>query len=180
MSNLSNQDARRQSIVCKINGLMQNLHRLALHPDSTHNTAPIFLQSNPYFKSISEHDSMIGSMMMEAFLGSAFAEVASDIVPDILEDWAQDFDIGNAIECYSEYISDTHESAQKNAAHGQGSFAKMSGRSIAGNFNMNSSKALDKQKFMADMPERLKIEQSLAHYARELENIDASTYEYAA
>ena len=176
MSNEFNKKATRQAIISIINGLMQDLSKLSPHPDRADNISPIFLKCNAAFKPANDHDSMIGTMMLEGLLGAAFSEA----IADITEDWAQDFDVGNAADCCSEYIKDSDAKAQIIASHGQGTMARIAGRSIASSFNMHNPNNTAMQNFMDDLPKRLLIERNLAYYARELENIDTPLYQYAA
>lgn len=171
MSYTVNQSKQRQAIIGTIMGLMQNLQQLAPHPDQPQNNGPLFIKSNPNFKAANDHDGMLGSMILESVLGTAFM----DAVSETFGGWAQDFDAMSALECYSEYITDVEGHAQKVAAHGQGTLARLSGKSISSSFNMRGSMSGGMQKFMDDMPKRMKIERDLSYYAKQLETLDAQT-----
>ncbi len=175
MSYKVNQAAKRQAIISTITGLMQDLQKLSPHPDQPQNRGPLFIKNNPNFKVANDHDGMIGSLVMESLLGTAFAEAISETFGS----WAQDFDFNNAMECYSEYITDIEGNTQKVAAHGQGTLARLSGKSIASSFNMRSNISEAMQNFLEDMPKRIKIERDLAYYAKQLEMLDAPEYKYA-
>lgn len=167
---------QKHQIIGAIQGLMNELQTLAPHPERSDYTGPLFLHNNPNFKVANDHDGMLGSMMMESMLGVAFAEVASDATNAFMNE----FDLSNAIEAYSEYISDVEGRTQYNAAHGQGTMAKMSGTSISGGFNLRSSISEGMQAFYEDLPKRMTIERSLVHYARELAALDAPQHQHAA
>ena len=176
MSYTANQNSQRQAIMGTIMGLMQNLQKLAPHPDQPQNNGPLFIKSNPNFKAANDHDGMLGSMILESVLGTAFMDAVSETVGD----WAQNIDVNNAIECYSEYITDIEGSAQQKAAHGQGTLARLSGKSISSSFNMRGTISPAMQNFMDDMPKRMKTERDLAYCASQLEMIDAQAPSYDA
>ncbi|MDH5722335.1 MAG: hypothetical protein OEY94_03315 [Alphaproteobacteria bacterium] len=145
-----------------ISGLMSELQKLAPHPDRPQYQGPLFLMNNAAFKQAGEHDGMLGMMIMEAMIGSAFAEAASESFGE----WIGQFDAAAALECYSTYITDVEGAAQRNAAHGQGTLARMSGTSISNSFNMRVTLDEGMQAFLDDLPERMKIEQTMAYYLR--------------
>jgi len=177
MSYSINQDRQRQAIIGSITALMHNLQQLAPHPDQPHNKGPLFIKSNPNFKIANDHDGMLGNMMLEGFLGTAFTEAVSDTFGS----WTQNFDATAMLECYSEYLTckeEDKEDTQEIAAHGQGTLARMSGKSISNNFNMRGSMTDKMHNFMEDMPKRMKIERDLAYYAKQLEILDAEAAQY--
>ncbi len=174
MSFTVNQSNQRQAIMGTIMSLMQDLQQLAPHPDQPQNNGPLFIKSNPNFKAANDHDGMLGSMILESILGTAFL----DAVSETFGDCAQNFDAASALECYSEYITDVEGSAQQKAAHGQGTLARLSGKSISSSFNMRGAISPEMQSFMDDMPTRMKVERDLAYCAQQLEMIDAQRPEY--
>lgn len=157
--------AQQQAALTAIMGLMGELQHLAPHPDRPDYQGPLFLKNNAAFKQADEHDGMLGMMIMEAMIGSAFAEAAAETFGS----WAGEFDAAAALECYSEYRTDVEGSAQKIAAHGQGTLARMSGTSISGAFNLRSTLDEGMQDFLDDLPKRMKIEQAIAFYAQQYE-----------
>tara|TARA_B100001989_G_C24520067_1_gene455374 strand:- start:297 stop:860 length:564 start_codon:yes stop_codon:yes gene_type:complete len=157
---------QEQAAMAAIMGLVGELKQLAPHPDRPDYNGPLFLQNSPAFKQSDEHDTMLGMMIMEAMIGSAFAEGAAETFGD----WAGDFDAAATLECYSEYRSDIEGATQKVAAHGQGTLARLSGQSISGGFNLRSTIDPKMQAFFDDLPKRMKIEQSLAYYLKQLED----------
>ncbi len=170
MSYQAHQDSQCLAIQKIINGLMHELHKLAPHPDQPQNKGPLFIKSNPLFKVANDRDSMLGNMIMESILGAAFSEAVSEI-SDNFGSWTQDFDAGTVLELYDVYRTEIEEDNNKIAAHGQGTMARMSGKSIANSFNMRGNLDEPLQAFMDDMPKRMKIERDLAYYARELEHL---------
>ncbi len=170
MSYTINQDKARQAVMGSIVGLMQDLQKLSPHPDQPHNKGPLFIKSNPNFKVANDHDGMLGGMMMESILSSAFSEAVSET----LGSWTQEFDATAALDCYSEYLTDVQSNSQKSSAHGQGTLARLSSNPISGSFNMRSDISSEMQEFMNDLPQRMKIEHNLAYYAKKLEVLDAA------
>ncbi len=170
MSNKVNRHTEKQSIISTINGLIENLQKLPTHPDQANSYAPIFLKGNDYFKPANENDGILGAIIIESLLGTAFSEAITELNESVYLD--------STTELYSEYIKDKSEKEQKSAAHGQGTLARLSKKPITSNFNTQSSTAM--QNFMDSLAERMMIEQSLGHYAKELEIIDTPSYEYAA
>ncbi len=165
--NYAYQESQRQAIIGQVTALMKDLQQLAPHPDKPGYNGPLFINSNPNFKVANDHDGMLGMIMMESLLGSAFSEAVSETFGS----WTQDFDASNALECYSEYITDIEKSTQKVAAHGQGTMARMAGKSIANSFNARSNISAELQAFYNDMPKRMSIETQLAKCARDLEDL---------
>ncbi len=186
----NNKYEQRQSIVGTITALMGELQKCAPHPDNASYNGPLFIAQNANFKTANDHDSMLGSMVMESLIGTAFASAASEIVSGWSEDIANlfdedglfgGFDAAAAMECYSEYIKDVEQSTLEKATNGQGSFARMSGKSISGAFNTRSKIDAPLQAFYEDMPKRLMIEKELAFRAQQLMEIDnAPAYEQEA
>lgn len=176
MSNEFSKSARRQEIVSTITGLMQNLGKLAPHPNKSNDASPLYLNSHAAFNMANDSDGMLGTMVLEGMLGTAFFVAANDIT----DEWSHDLDLGNTADCISEYIKDTEGKAQKVAAHGQGTMARIAGRSISKGFNIHSQEETAMNNFMDDLEKRLLIERNLAHYARELDLINSSSYRYAA
>lgn len=167
MRAVSYQDKQEQTIQGVMIGLLQDLQKLAPHPDSPQNRGPLFINSNPNFKLADKNDGMLGTMMMEALLGTAF----SDALSDSLGSWTQEVDVSNTMECYSEYLTDIEGKVRSIAAHGQGTLARLSGKSIAGSFNLRSTISEGLQAFYEDLPKRLEIERALAYYAKQLAQV---------
>lgn len=171
----NNQDHQRHAILGAVTKLMNELQTLAPHPDRADYNGPLFINNNPYLKAANDHDGMLGSMMMETLLGAAFSEAASEA----LGSWAQGvegFDATQAMECYSEYLTDIEKSTQKAAAHGQGTMARMAGKSIASAFNTRSQISPALQAFYDDMPRRMSVEKSLNYHAKQLAQLDAPAH----
>lgn len=164
MGNTAFEDKQRETLEGVINGLTGRLKRLAPHPSRPGYRGPLFIANHPSFKPVAEYDGMLGSMMLESLIGSAFAQAASDTFGD----WCENIDATAALECYSTYITDIEDRTCEAAAHGQGTLARLSGKSIAGAFNLRSHLDEAMQAFLDDLPERLEIERDLAWCARRL------------
>lgn len=136
-------------------GLMKQLEKLAPHPDHPEHRGPLFVQIDPQYKPASEHDGMLGSMVLESMLGTAFMQAASDS----LGGWTRNVDWSNAAEAASDYIKDrpannNYRLGQKNA--------------IAGGFNAQAARQNMMDAYLRDLPQRLGIERWLAHYQRKV------------
>jgi len=173
----NNQDSQKKALIGTMMGLVKELQDLAPHPDKPDYNGPLFITADFQMTIANDHDSMIGTLMLESFLGAAFA----DAVSDSLGSWTQDFDAMTALECYSEYITDIEGGTKKAAAHGQGTLARLAGQSISKGFNMRSDMDASMQAFMNDMPKRMKIETALQNCVETLNNLDnAPQYNAAA
>jgi len=181
MSYAYNNDNQKQALIGTIMGLMKELQTLAPHPDTPSYKGPLFINANPNFKVANDHDGMLGSMILESLLGGAISEAISEGMPEDYADLAQNIDVTAMMDCYSEYISDIEGSREEKAAHGQGTMARMSGKSISGGFNMRSTISEGMQNFMDDLPKRMTIERNMANYAKQLDNLSsAPQYQHEA
>ncbi len=181
MNYAHNNDNQKQAIIGTIMGLMKELQTLAPHPDQPSYKGPLFIAANPNLKIANDHDGMLGSMILETLLGGAISEAISEGMSEDFADFAQSIDIANAMEAYSEYISDIEGSREEKAAHGQGTMARMSGKSISRGFNMRSTMSEAMHNFMEDLPKRMTIERNMAYYAKQLDNLNAAPqYQYEA
>ncbi len=178
MRQAHNQDSQRQQIIGIMAGLMQELETLAPHPDQPQNKGPLFIKCDPNMKAANDHDGMLGSMIMESLLGTSFADAVSEAFGSCAQEIGEQVDISNAMECYSEYMTDIESSTKKAAAHGQGTMARLSGKSISNSFNMRTTISQDMQSFMDDLPRRMKVERNLEYYAKQLNQLDAPAPQY--
>ncbi len=179
MSYAYNNNNQKQALIGTIMGLMKELQTLAPHPDMPSYKGPLFIASNPNFKIANDNDGMLGSMILESLLSGAISEAISKGMSEDYADLAQNIDMTAIIDCYSEYISDVEGSREQKAAHGQGTMARMSGKSISKGFNMRASISEGMQKFMEDLPKRMTIERNMAYYAKQLDNLGSvSQYKY--
>lgn len=181
MSYQYNNDKQKQAILGSIASLMNELQTLAPHPDMKSYKGPLFLKNNANLKASNDQDAMLGSMMMEAIVGVALTEAMSEM-SDLAPDFLNNIDVNNVMECYSEYITEIEGNAQKIAAHGQGTLARLSGSPISNSFNMRSDIEPGLQAFYEDLPQRMTIEKSLAYYAKQLDmlSLEHAAPQYAA
>ena len=174
------QDSRRQALIGTIMGLAKELAQLAPHPDCPGYKGPLFIKGNPHFKLADERDGMLGSMIMEGILGAAFAEAVSDMYEsatqglDLPHFDMPNIDVSNLLDCYDEYVNTMRSDKEKKhiAEHGQGTLARMSGKSLAKGFNMRAAISEGMQAFFEDLPTRMTLERNMAYYARELDMIE--------
>ncbi len=180
MRNAYNQNGQQQQIRGIIAGLMNDLQKLAPHPDQPQNNGPLFIKCDPSMKAANDHDGMLGSMMMESLLGTAFADAVSECLGSGSQEIVEDLDLTNALECYSAYITDIEQDKEDAAAHGQGTLARLSGKSISNSFNMRTTMQSGMQSFLDDLPSRMTIERNLAYYAKKLNTLEATPEVYEA
>jgi hypothetical protein len=178
-----NQDSQKQALIGTIAGLVKELSNLAPHPDCASYKGPLFIKSNPHFKLASDRDGMLGSMIMEGILGAAFSQAVSDMAESAAQGLGYDcefdmpnIDITNLMDCYDEYINDLKSEKEKQqiAAHGQGTLARMSGKSISSGFNMRATISEGMQAFYDDLPKRMMIEKNMAYYAQQLNILESA------
>lgn len=174
MLSKSYNSSHRTSLLNTIASLAQQIQILAPHPEKPDYKGPLFVRSNSHARVASEHDGMLGTMMLEAITGAA----VSDALSDSLGSWSHSIDFANALECYSEYITDIEgkrdqQDENHKRAHGQGTLARLSSKKIANSFNLRGSLSAGMQAFLDDMPKRMKLESNLAYYLRQLEMLDA-------
>lgn len=174
-------DNQKKVEMAAIAGLMQELRTLAPHPDKPQYKGPLFINTNANCNAAGEQDGMMGMLLLEAMLGTAFTDAISEAISDLsgMECNLDGFDASAAMEAYSAYITDIEQQTRKNAAHGQGTLARMAGKSISNSFNMRSAIAPDMQAFMDDMPKRMQIETGLATHLRRLDQLARPQPQYA-
>lgn len=157
--------AWRQSLHGRINSLLQDLSQLAPHPDRPDHKGPVFLSNHSSYTKPASYDGMLGSIMLENFLGAAFAEVAnnnSDTMGGAVAACA--FKNADVLELFSEYLEDRGE----DKGEGQGTFARVKWQKTRDAFNL-SAQDESRAAFEAGLPKRHKIESALAHYTRLLD-----------
>lgn len=152
-----NNNEQQQAIVAQIQQLVKELSKCAPHPDKPDQNGPLFLYKDANHQLPAEYDGMMGSMMMDGLLGTAFASVANDTSSQ----WMNSFQ--NAAESASEYMQDRA---------GNNSYKIGQRRVIAGNFNHIGSRGPEYQAmmdaYMADLPRRLSLEKWISHETRRL------------
>ena len=147
MNTINNQDQER-AVIAQIQNLMKELQKCAPHPDKPDNSGPLFLQHDDSHALPAEYDGMLGSMMMETMLGTAFGSAAGNL--DKVADAA------------STYMQDRAPKSIKIGGR----------RVIANDFNSIGARGPEylaqMESFMADLPARLHLEKWLAHETRRL------------
>ena len=136
--------------------LMKQLSQLAPHPDRPDHKGPLFISIDPSLKPAAEYDGMLGSMVLEGLLGTAFSEAASASIGG----WSTQFDWSNAAECASQFMQD-RQPANSNFQIGQRN-------AISGAFNESVTRGHLMEAFMRDLPRRMGLERFLAYYQRRL------------
>ncbi len=134
-----------------IRNLMQQLEKLAPHPDRPHHKGPLFIQADSQFKPPADYDGMMGSLILDSMLGGAFSIAASGAPANI--------DIGTMADLASEYMTDRAGSQSGNAQLGQK-------RVICSAFNGKTQYDAMLTAFKRDLPRRLGLERWIAEYQR--------------
>ena len=139
--------------------LMKELEKLAPHPDRPNQTGPHFVKIDSQHKPAAEYEGVLGSMVLESALGTAFIEAASTQ----LGSWAQTFsnhiDVSNAVDCASYYAEDRSSSYK---------YSLGQTNAISSNFNKHVKRKDMMDAYIKDLPKRLGIESWLASYQRKL------------
>ncbi len=189
MSYAYNQDSQKQALIGTIAGLVKELGQLAPHPDSASYRGPLFIKGNSHFKAVDDRDGMLGSIILEGVLGAAFSQAVTDMAESAAQGLGYDaefeipnIDITALMDCYDEYITNIQSDKEKEqiAKHGQGTMARMSGKSISSGFNMRATISESMQAFYDDLPKRMMIEKNMAYYAQQLDALErAPANQYA-
>lgn len=155
MKTINNPD-QEQAIIAQIQNLMKELQKCAPHPDKPEQSGPMFLQHDANHALPADYDGMLGSMMMESMLGSAFGTAASELGSTIANN------MDKMAEAASTYMQDRTPKSIKIGGR----------RVIANDFNTTSARGPEylaqMEAFMADLPARLHLEKWLAHETRRL------------
>lgn len=164
----------KHQLMGQMRGLLTQLSHLAPHPDRPHHRGALFTALPGWCRLPSAADGLAGQVVMQSLLGAAFADASSLTTTAAPTDSPLDANaLMTTLEAYDTYRSETTESLQHKAAHGQGTLARMSGVSIKGSFNLRSHISPGLQAFLEDMPARLKIEGQLAWCLRRLAALEA-------
>lgn len=169
----NNKDKQRENLAGKLQGLLQNLDKLAPHPDRPHQKGPQFLHHHARTKPTADYDSMLGGMLMDSFLGGAFTLAASDAldgwIPHSWNNWITTIDWDKAADIGSHYMEDREKGrvqiGQRNV--------------IANDFNkLGSAEKRDilMTAWLEDLPQRLSIERQIAGILKNLDALDAHQY----
>ena len=139
-----------KAIEGKMMGLMKELSKLAPHPNKPEHKGPLFVQISSEHEPPAEYEGMLGSMMMETVLSTAFSGATSNSENGL--------DITNLMDAASEYITDRAPRSYVLGKKG----------SIMQNFNSSAQRAILMKAFIHDLPARLGLEKWLAYYQRRL------------
>lgn len=148
----------QKTIETRIFSLMKTLYLSP--PDGR--AGQLFVSLNSAFKPAAEYEGMLGSVILESFLGDVFTQAANDnAVISNLNDFAAVCQPDMAAEALSSYLQD-HERAVR---HGRGSFARIIDNKNRRAFDTmdNASSAFTARRLRRD------IEKSLADLSRSLD-----------
>ena len=108
----------------QIHGLVRELSHLAPNPHAPSAQGPAFISLNNVFKPAAEYEGMMGSLLLDGFLGTAFADAANDNALSSSV-FAVDNNMLEAAAQYMEERSEDHkdDKTHNNFGHGRGSIA---------------------------------------------------------
>ena len=163
MSNLTALKAEftTKTIEGRIQGLVAKLYKLAPHPSNPDHRGPLFISLNSAFKPAAEYDGMLGSIMLEGFLGGAFTSAANDNgdASSVALLGSSNFDIfAEALSEYAEYREEKNR--------GKGTYALGEHKSICNQFNDEKDRAT--LAYARDLQKRMNIEGTVAKLNKEL------------
>ena len=142
-------------------GLMRELEKLAPHPDHPENQGPLFVRVGSQYETPAEYEGLLGSVIMESFLGTAFADAASAQPGS----WTQVFsslEFSDTADVVGQYNEERYNIGQKKA--------------ISAQFNKNSIWQHMMGAYLRDLPKRLGIERWIAEYQRKLYALPKHAY----
>ncbi len=147
----------KQKTEYRIKGLSQRLSKLSSVPNREGARTAAFVSLHDAFQPAAEYDGMLGALIVESFLGSAFAQASASSADNPVLSAVSLLD-SPAAELFSEYIgeADTHN----NYGRGRGSIAlyeRLKAKPMAPAFNMVANDNMP-----ADYDLRMDIEQTLA------------------
>lgn len=125
--------------------VMKSLHKLAPNPEKPNHNGALFIQTDSSFEPPAEYEGMLGSLLIEGGLGSAFASASSGIGWD------------NIIDGISEFIQDRAPAQPYRIG---------TRRAISNSFNTQSSNPTLMAAYLRDLPRRLGMERWVADYQR--------------
>ncbi len=149
---------KQKNIEGAMMGLMKELEKLAPHPDRPDETGPQFVNIDSQHKPAAEYEGMLGSMVLESFLGTAFADAVSAQLGSCSQTFFNQVDLSMMAEAVSEYSQD-----RANASYNLGQK-----KAISAQFNKRALWQQMMDAYLKDLPKRLGIERFLADYQRKL------------
>jgi hypothetical protein len=158
---VNNTELRIAHIKTEIRSLAAQLSKMAPNP-KTGLTGASLISLNSAFQPAAEYDGMMGSMLLDGFLGHAFADAASNDNGILGAACAIDY---NFLEAADQYLE---EDAHNNNGRGRGSVARYEERTARDAFNAAES-SFAKTAYHANLNERTDIEEHIAGLLRELD-----------
>ncbi len=150
-----------KTIEGRIKGLAAKLYKLAPHPNNADYRGPLFISLNSAFKPAAEYDGMLGSVMLEGFLGSAFVTAANDNggASALAYTGASNLEIfAEALSEYAEYRADQNR--------GKGTYALGEHKTICNQFDDEGD--ADMLAYAQDFKKRINIEETIAQLSKQL------------
>jgi hypothetical protein len=163
MSNTVNKtELRIKHIKTEIRGLAQQLSKLAPNPKTGLARASL-ISLNSAFRPAAEYEGMMGSMILDGFLGEAFSGAASNDNGILGAACSIDYNMLEAADQYLEREDKTHN----NFGRGRGSIALYDQKPVSDAFKAANAPA--QNAYQQDLNERADIEQHIAGLLKELD-----------
>ncbi len=161
--------AQRQHYQASMADLNRQLAKLAPHPDHRDEKGPVLVKIAKT-QIPDERDGMLGGMLLEQLVAPGFAAVADQLAPGLSQSMSG-IQVDQLVEVYDEWARTRESDRQANG----GDFLSQR-KVISGAFNSagscKSERDVMMKAFLADLPERMRIEQGMAKAARELDRLD--------
>jgi len=150
-----------KTIEGRIKDLAGRLYKLAPHPTNPDHRGPLFISLNSAFKPAAEYEGMLGSVMLESFLGNVFSDAANDNGAAS----ALTFMGSGNLDVFAETLSEYAE-YREDQKRGQGTYALGEHKTICNEFNDECDE--DMLAYNQDLAERVDIEETIAHLYQDL------------
>lgn len=169
----------RQTALGKLAGLHNQLNKLGPAPSSPGHIGPVFLKNCAYSRPAGQEEGMLGSLILENMLGSAFLAAANDsgvaMQGGTLTQAALCADFGDIADAASEYMEDRHKSEQRfKPGAGKGSEAIDYGHKTHAFNTLARGQSPANENIDKDLHERMNIEAAMHDVISELNFLDSA------
>lgn len=171
MAHLKHKEETRKKHL-QIKGLLSALQNCAAHPDQKDLSRPFFLSAHYTLDPIEADGGLMGSLILESFLGASFSNVANDTTPLSA---VLCINPDQVAEAFSEYLKDTHDDKRGKGTYALDGHTPKMNNVIANDFNTSSlsPRAQAMHAFLGDLPRREQLERHIAQLVSEIETLNA-------
>lgn len=162
---------KRQHIEGVLTGLRREFNKLAPNPDQPGAKGPQLVRETG--RGMDSNDSIMGTLIAESFLGGVYGEAVMDALG--APDWAAHLDYGKMVDMYDTYNRDRASSPQSNSARDLTMVVQRAPMTM----DEFIGKAMRKA-WAEDMPARMKLESSFAHFSAMLDRLEAAQFDMPA